>query len=91
MAKPDTLHKNFHEIKVIMTNNEEFTTRSTYNSDTLKLDIDCKTHPAWTNQAGYINTRASKVSEFNKRYAGLGFMSHKNTSEDTAEDNTENK
>jgi large subunit ribosomal protein L31 len=74
MAKADSMHKNYRQIKVIMTNGEEFITRSTYHNDSLKLDIDIKTHPAWTNQSGYVNTRASEVSKFNDRYSGLGFM-----------------
>ena len=85
MPKEGTIHKSYKEVKVVMTNNEEFVTRSTYANNTMKLDIDCKTHPAWTNQAGYINTRASEVSKFNDRYAGLDFMSKKAASSSEAD------
>ena len=43
-------HPNYHTIKVVMTDGTEFTTRSTWGKpgDTLHLDIDPKSHPAWT-------------------------------------------
>ena len=36
------IHPNYHEIKVIMTDGTEFTTKSTYGKegDILKLDVD---------------------------------------------------
>ena len=44
------IHPDYHKITVVMTDGTEFETYSTYGSegDTLKLDIDPKTHPAWT-------------------------------------------
>ena len=44
------IHPHYHTIKVVMTDGSEFVTRSTYGSegDKLALDIDPKTHPAWT-------------------------------------------
>src|SRR5262245_56874118 len=43
-------HPNYHMITVVMTNGTKFETRSTYAApgDTLHLDIDPTTHPAWT-------------------------------------------
>jgi len=44
------IHPDYHPIKVVMTDGTEFITYSTYGKagDTLTLDIDPKTHPAWT-------------------------------------------
>ena len=44
------IHPDYHEIEVEMTDGSKFKTRSTWGkaSDTLKLEIDPKTHPAWT-------------------------------------------
>jgi large subunit ribosomal protein L31 len=39
--------------------------------DTLRLDIDPKTHPAWTGQHRLVDT-GGQVAKFNKRYADLG-------------------
>ena len=47
--KPE-LHPDYHTITVKMTDGSEFTTRSTWGKkgDVLHLDIDPKSHPAWT-------------------------------------------
>ena len=47
--KPDT-HPDYHLVKVVMTDGTEFTTRTTWgkSGDTLHLDVDPKSHPAWT-------------------------------------------
>ena len=44
------IHPDYHTIKVVMTNGTSFETRSTMGKagDTLNLDIDPNTHPAWT-------------------------------------------
>ena len=39
--------------------------------DTLRLDIDPKSHPAWTGMQRIIDT-GGQVAKFNKRFAGLG-------------------
>jgi len=70
--KTDT-HPDYHEITVVMTDGSEFKTRSTYGKtgDRLQLDIDSKTHPAWTGQHRMVD-RGSQLAKFNKRFAGLG-------------------
>ena len=42
------IHPNYHKIKVVMTDGSEFETMSTWGKEgeTLKLDIDPKSHPA---------------------------------------------
>jgi large subunit ribosomal protein L31 len=70
--KPDT-HPEYHEINVIMTDGAQFKTRSCYGKpgDTLRLDIDPKSHPAWTGVQRIMDT-GGQVAKFNKRFAGLG-------------------
>ena len=67
------IHPEYHEITVVMTDGTEFKTRSTYGEpgDTLRLDIDPKTHPAWTGQHRLVDT-GGQVAKFNKRYEGIG-------------------
>jgi len=67
------IHPDYHEITVLMTDGTEYTTRSTYGEpgDTLRLDIDPKTHPAYTGQHRLIDT-GGQVAKFNKRYEGMG-------------------
>ncbi len=66
-------HPEYHEIKVIMTDGSEFTTRSTFGrpGETLRLDIDPKSHPAWTGVQRMMDT-GGQVAKFNKKFAGLG-------------------
>ena len=66
-------HPDYHEITVVMTDGTSFKTRSTYGKagETLRLDIDPKTHPAWTGQHRITDT-GGHVAKFNKRFAGLG-------------------
>ena len=65
-------HPDYHEITIIMTDGTEFKTRSTYGQagERLQLDIDPKTHPAWTGQHRMLN-RGGQLEKFNKRFAGL--------------------
>jgi large subunit ribosomal protein L31 len=47
--KPD-IHPKYHDITVVMTDGTKFQTRSTWGKpgDVMQLDIDPKSHPAWT-------------------------------------------
>ena len=44
------IHPEYHMITVVMTDGTEYQTRSTWGKegDKLNLDIDSKSHPAWT-------------------------------------------
>ncbi len=67
------IHPDYHPIKVVMTNGTEFLTRSTYGKegDTLNLDIDSKSHPAWTGGQQQLVDRGGRVSRFQKKFSGL--------------------
>ena len=71
--KPD-LHPDYHTIKVVMTDGTEFTTRSTWGKEggTLHLDIDPKSHPAWTGGQQQLVDRGGRLSRFQKKFAGIG-------------------
>jgi large subunit ribosomal protein L31 len=66
-------HPDYHEITVVMTDGTEFVTRSTYGAagDRMQLDIDTKSHPAWTGQHRMVD-RGGQLAKFNKRFSGLG-------------------
>jgi large subunit ribosomal protein L31 len=68
----ENLHPDYHEITVVMTDGTEFITRSTYGKPGAKLhlDIDPKTHPAWTGMHRMVD-RGSQLAKFNKRFAGI--------------------
>ncbi|PHQ72283.1 MAG: 50S ribosomal protein L31 [Sneathiella sp.] len=67
------IHPDYHMITVEMTDGTTFETRSTYGAegDRLKLDIDVKTHPAWTGGTAHIRDDG-QVAKFNKRFANFG-------------------
>jgi large subunit ribosomal protein L31 len=67
------IHPDYHTINVEMTDGTTFETRSTYGKegDTLKLDIDVKTHPAWTGGTQMLRDDG-QVAKFNKRFASFG-------------------
>jgi large subunit ribosomal protein L31 len=68
------IHPHYHMIKVVMTDGTEFMTRSTYGKegDTLNLDIDPTTHPAWTGGSQQLLDRGGRLSKFNSRFGNLG-------------------
>lgn len=67
------IHPAYHEITVIMTDGSSFKTRTTWGKpgDTMRLDIDPKSHPAWTGVQKLLDT-GGQVAKFNKRFANFG-------------------
>jgi len=67
------IHPDYHTIKVAMTDGTVYETRSTFGAegDTLTLDIDPTTHPAWTGQTSNLLDRGGRVSRFNEKYKGF--------------------
>ena len=71
--KEDT-HPNYHTITVVMTDGTEFKTRTTWGKegDSLHLDVDPLSHPAWTGGNQQLVDRGGRLSRFKKKYSGLG-------------------
>ncbi|MGB0681938.1 MAG: 50S ribosomal protein L31 [Magnetovibrionaceae bacterium] len=68
------IHPDYHEITVQMTDGTEFKTRSTMGKegDVLKLDIDSKSHPAWTGGGHRLMDTGGRLARFNKRFGSFG-------------------
>ena len=66
------IHPNYHNIKVVMTDGSNFETRSTWGKegDSLKLDIDPKSHPAWIGGTQKVLDKG-RVSKFFKKFKNL--------------------
>ena len=66
------IHPDYHEINIEMTDGTKYITKSTWGKkgDTLKLDIDPVSHPAWTGQHRIMDA-GGQVARFNKRFSGL--------------------
>ncbi|MBM3491517.1 MAG: 50S ribosomal protein L31 [Alphaproteobacteria bacterium] len=69
--KKDT-HPDYHEITVVMTDGTQFKTRSTYGQPgaVLQLDIDPKTHPAWTGGPQRV-LDTGRVAKFRSKFKEL--------------------
>src|SRR6059058_5892830 len=67
------IHPNYHTITVVMTDGTEYQTRSTWGKegDKLNLDIDPKSHPAWTGGSQQLLDRGGRVSRFQKKFSGF--------------------
>jgi large subunit ribosomal protein L31 len=67
------IHPDYHMIKVQMTDGTVFETRSTWGKegDTMQLEIDPTSHPAWTGGRGTMLDAGGRVAQFNKRFGGL--------------------
>ncbi len=69
------IHPPYHEITLVMTDGEERKIFSTYGKpgDRLQLDIDNKSHHAWTGQTRTFE-KGGKIDQFKDRYGDLGSL-----------------
>ncbi|WP_412506540.1 50S ribosomal protein L31 [Roseovarius sp. SYSU LYC5161] len=69
------IHPDYHVIDVKMTDGTVVQMRSTYGAEgeTISLDIDPTSHPAWTGGGHRLTDAGGRVSKFKNKYAGLGF------------------
>ena len=70
------IHPDYHEITVQMTDGTTYTTRSTWGNagDTMRLEIDPKTHPAWTGVHRLMD-QGGQLAKFKNRFADFGLKS----------------
>ena len=71
MAKKG-IHPDYHTITVQMTDGTSYETRSTYGKagDTIQLDVDPKTHPAWV--GGVTLRQTGRLEAFTNRFGKIG-------------------
>ncbi|MCL4188899.1 MAG: 50S ribosomal protein L31 [Rhodobacteraceae bacterium] len=69
------IHPEYHMIDVRLTDGTIVKMKSTWGKagDTLSLDIDPSSHPAWTGGQQKLVDTGGRVSRFKNKYAGLGF------------------
>src|ERR1700733_8788348 len=66
------IHPDYHPITVVMTDGTRYESRSTWGKpgDTLQLDVDPKTHPAWV---GGTNLRKTgQMEKFQNKFKDFG-------------------
>ncbi len=68
----DKIHPNYNKKKVVMKDGSQFETMSTWGKEgeTLKLDIDSKSHPAWTGGSQKVLDKG-RVNKFFKKFSNL--------------------
>jgi|TARA_B100000315_G_C14348834_1_gene483030 large subunit ribosomal protein L31 len=76
MAMKNDIHPDYHDIDVQLTDGTTYKMRSTWGKpgDTMKLDIDPKTHPAWTGVHRLVDT-GGQLAKFNKKFEDFGLKS----------------
>lgn len=69
------IHPEYHRIVVKTTSGEELEMRSTWGAenDTLVLDVDPSTHPAWTGGRQKLVDTGGRVSRFRRRFGAEKF------------------
>ena len=69
------LHPAYHLVDVKMTDGTVVQMKTVWGKegDTLTLDIDPSSHPAWTGGSTRLMDQGGRVSKFKKKYEGLGF------------------
>lgn len=67
------IHPDYHEINIVMTDGTTYKTRSTMGKpgETVKLEIDSKSHPVWTGVHRLLDT-GGQMAKFNKKFSGIG-------------------
>lgn len=71
------IHPDYHFINVVMTDGTKYQTRSTWGAegDTLQLDVDPKTHPAWV--GGVSLRKTGQMEKFNNKFSAFSNLSGK--------------
>ena len=67
------IHPNYHTIKVALTDGSTFETRSTWGKEgeTMRLDIDPSSHPAWTGVHRLMDA-GGQLARFKSKFENFG-------------------
>ena len=70
IMKPD-IHPDYREVDVVCSCGNRFSTRSTYGSESLQIDVCALCHPFFTGKQKIVDS-AGQVDKFRKRYGKKG-------------------
>ena len=79
------IHPDYHEITVVQTDGSEYKMRTTWGKpgDTMRLDVDPLSHPAWQGGTQQVVQRG-QLSKFEKKFGA--FLSGGTEEKKSAED-----
>ena len=60
-------HPEYHDIRVVCTCGNQFTTRSTHPGETMSVDVCSNCHPFYTGKQKILDT-GGRVARFERRY-----------------------
>ena len=69
--KKSSIHPKYRDIEVILTDGTKVSVMSTYEKDSLALEIDPSTHIAWTKDRNKTEFKDGEVQKFNKKFGTL--------------------
>ena len=71
------IHPEYHPVVIVHTDGSVHEYRSTMGKEdgsvSMRLDVDYKSHPAWTGGSQQI-IRAGRLDSFNKKFANFGIQ-----------------
>ena len=69
------IHPDYHVINVKLTDGSEVQMRSAWGAEgeTLQLEVDPSSHPAWTGGSQRLMDTGGRVSRFKRKFEGFGF------------------
>ncbi len=69
------IHPDYHLINVKLTDGTEVQMRSAWGAEgeTLQLEVDPSSHPAWTGGSQRLMDTGGRVSRFKRKFEGFGF------------------
>jgi large subunit ribosomal protein L31 len=65
-------HPNYKSLQIEI-GNDVFYTMSTYRGEKLVMDVDYRTHRAWTGAGNTVDASNKDVMNFNQKFFGLTF------------------
>ena len=68
------IHPKYNKLLVQLPKGDSFETYSSCGQEKLVLDVDFRTHPAWTKTGTTeANASSANVSKFNKKFGNINF------------------
>jgi large subunit ribosomal protein L31 len=68
------IHPSFNNLEIELPDGSKMITKSAYTKGKLLVDVNYKTHPAWTGGISQVNANADQVANYNKKFGNLGLF-----------------